>query len=235
MAHPDHGIDDLQEHLGHSFADPALLHQALTHKSALEVQQAIPQSYERLEFLGDRILGLVIADYLFAAHPAEKEGALARRLNALVSGQTCASVAREISLGQHIHSENGVGREPTQNLLADACEAVIAALYLDGGLDVARAFILTHWKSRLEGQVAASRDPKTSLQEWTQAKGLPIPDYDIVERTGPDHAPNFTVRVKIKGFPAAEASGSSKRKAQQRAAAGFFRQHNIKVEGTDFG
>lgn len=204
--------------LGYAFADPALLEEALTHRSAVG---RATDAYERLEFLGDRVLGLVIADMLMEAFPNENEGALARRLAALVREDTLAAVARDIGLGAEIRlgageSESG-GRE-NNALLADVCEAMIAAIYRDGGLEPARRFIETHWSARLAAESAPPQDAKSALQEWAQARALPLPSYRVVEREGPDHAPVFTVAVEVEGKPAATASGASKRIAEQAAA-----------------
>jgi len=204
--------------LGYAFADPALLEEALTHRSAAGRGSA---AYERLEFLGDRVLGLVVADMLMQAFPDENEGALARRLAALVREDTLAAVARDIGLGPKIHlgpgeAESG-GRE-NNALLADVCEAMIAAIYRDGGLEPARRFIQAHWSARLAAEPAPPQDAKSALQEWAQARGLSLPSYRVVEREGPDHAPVFTVAVEVSGKPSAVATGASKRVAEQAAA-----------------
>lgn len=204
--------------LGHKFADPSLLEEALTHRSAVGGRTI---GYERLEFLGDRVLGLVTADMLMDAFPEENEGALARRLAALVREETLAAVARDLGLGAEIHlgpgESEGGGRE-NDAILADACEAMIAAIYRDGGLEIARRFIETHWAGRLAAELEPPQDAKSTLQEWAQGRGLPLPVYRVVEREGPDHAPRFTVSVEVTGKPPASASGHSKRTAEQAAA-----------------
>lgn len=206
------------EALGYTFSSPALLDEALTHRSAAPRRS---EGYERLEFLGDRVLALVVTDMLLAAFPDEQEGALARRLAALVRQETLADVAREIGLGAHIRlsrSEADTGGRENNAILSDVCEAVIAAIYSDGGLDSVRPFIERHWAGRLAAAVAPPQDSKTALQEWAQGRGLPLPEYSVVSRKGPDHAPAFTVSVSVKGKPSAEGTGASKRAAEQIAA-----------------
>jgi len=210
--------------LGHEFARPELLERALTHASA--ASPAHPDN-ERLEFLGDRVLGLVIAEALFEADTEAAEGTLAPRLNALVRRETCAEVAREIGLGQVLRlgrSETMTGGRRKMALLANAMEAVIAAIHLDGGLDAARPVVLRLWAGRLERAGEAGRDAKTALQEWAQARGEPPPAYHETAREGPDHAPVFTVAVALAGGPAAEARARTKREAEQKAAAALLAQ-----------
>ena len=210
--------DNVAAALGYTFSNPRLLDEALTHRSVTPRRE---RGYERLEFLGDRVLGLVVADMLLAAFPDEEEGALARRLAALVRQETLADVARDIGLGPHIHlsrSEADSGSRENDAILSDVCEAVIAAIYIDGGLDCARPFIERHWAGRLAAAIAPPQDAKTALQEWAQGRGLPLPDYSIVAREGPDHAPQFTVSVSVEGKPVAEGTGASKRAAEQMAA-----------------
>lgn len=206
------------EALGYAFSTPALLDEALTHRSAAPRRA---EGYERLEFLGDRVLALVVTDMLLAAFPDEQEGALARRLAALVRQETLADVARDIGLGLHIRlsrSEADSGGRENNAILADVCEAVIAAIYSDGGLDSVRPFIEHHWAGRLAAAIAPPQDAKTALQEWAQGRGLPLPEYSVVSRKGPDHAPAFTVSVSVEGQTAAEGTGASKRAAEQIAA-----------------
>ncbi len=202
--------------LGHRFARPELLIEALTHPSmATEIHN------QRLEFLGDRVLGLVIAEALLARDPAADEGQLAPRLNALVRKETCAEVAAELDLGAALRmgrSETLSGGRRKTALLGDAMEAVIAAIYLDGGIEPARALILRHWEARIEAAPRQARDPKTALQEWAQARGLRPPAYDDLDRGGPDHAPVFLVAARLEDGRSAEGSAPSKRAAQQRAA-----------------
>lgn len=204
--------------LGHHFSDPSLLEEALTHRS---VEAADRQDYERLEFLGDRVLGLVVTEMLMNSFPDEREGSLARRLAALVRQETLAAVSREIGLGAHLRlsrgEADGGGRE-NEAILADVCEAVIAAIYRDAGLEAARRFIERHWQQRVVAADSPPQDAKTALQEWAQGRGLGLPGYVVVARSGPDHAPAFTVRVEIAGGPSAEGQGPSKRVAEQAAA-----------------
>ena len=209
-------MDAAGEDIGHRFSDPSLLREALTHASRKSVA-----SNERLEFLGDRVLGLVIAEALVERHPAESEGQLAPRLNALVSRETCTLIARRLDLGERIdmapaEAQNGGRRKPA--LLANAMEAVIAAIYLDAGLDAARAFVRGHCADLLDAQTVAPVDPKTALQEWAQARGRPLPAYETVGRSGPDHSPRFTVRVSLDTGESAEAVASSKRAGEREGA-----------------
>lgn len=213
------GLAALGEALGHRFADPGLLTQAVTHASLPGGGHS--GDYERLEFLGDRVLGLVVADLLYRRFPGEPEGALAKRFAALVSGDSLARVAASIGLGRHLRLSRGeeeTGGRANVGLLADCCEAVIGALYLDGGLAAAAAFIARHWQGLMEADLAPPQDPRTALQEWAQARGLPLPAYETVQEEGPPHDPTFVVRVAVAGFPAAEGSARSKRAAATAAA-----------------
>jgi len=213
------GLDTLQGQLGHTFSDTALIGRALTHTS---VDGGGPSgSYERLEFLGDRVLGLVVAELLLETFPDAAEGELAPRFNALVRRETVAKVARDIGVGQYLRL--GVGEDQTGGrnkiaILADVGESLIAAIYLDGGLKAASGFIRRKWSPILATQSEPPRDAKTILQEWSQARGLGLPEYRETDRTGPDHAPNFTLEVKVSGFAPAVGSGASKRDAEQAAA-----------------
>jgi ribonuclease-3 len=207
----------LDENLGYVFHDEALLRRALTHASA-----DAKISNERLEFLGDRVLGLVIAEKLHTLFPDDNEGALALKLNALVRQDACAKAAEAAQLGEHLilaNSEAGSGGRKKAMILAGACEAVIAALYLDGGMDPARAFIERYWTDQIAVLSDDMRDAKTALQEWAQArKGGGGPSYHLVHREGPDHAPRFVIEVRIKDMDPAQGQGSSKREAEQAAA-----------------
>ncbi len=210
--------------LDHEFADPALLRRALLHRSAAPTGDL---GYERLEFLGDRVLGLVVTDMLMAAFPAENEGALARRLAGLVRRETLAEAARGLGLGQYIRlsrSEEDCGGRDNDTILADVCEAIIGALYQDGGLEAARGFIQRHWAERLAAATEPPRDAKTALQEWAQGSGRPLPVYRMVGRTGPDHAPEFTVSVEVDGQAPEQGTGASKRLAEQAAAVGLLQR-----------
>lgn len=214
----DADLRELEEILGHRFARPKLLEHALTHGSIADKTQ---QTYERLEFLGDRVLGLVVADLLFHRFKREAEGALGKRFAALVSRTCLSEVAVNLGLGRFLRlspgeSESG-GRE-NPSLLADACEAVIAALYLDGGLDAARRFIEPIWTPLLEASPRPPQDPKTALQEWAQGRQLELPNYKVIDQSGPDHAPNFLVRVAVTGHEPETGEGKSKRMAERAAA-----------------
>jgi ribonuclease III len=231
--------------LGHAFARPELLTDALTHPSALSSpgRQARRRSrkaksgaglrggYERLEFLGDRVLGLVIADLLWRRFEHEPEGDLTRRLTNLVRRDALARVATTIGLDRHLllsPSEAAAGAARNPGILADVLEAVIAAIYLDGGFDAAVAFIERFWEPLLSEMEAPPSDPKTTLQEWAQGRKLPLPDYRLVATSGPDHAPQFTIAVQVKGHDEASATASSKRAAETGAAAVLLDRLNNK-------
>ena len=215
-------LASLEERIDHRFAEPALLERALTHASAVaESPRDATASYQRLEFLGDRVLALVIADMLLEAFPDADEGELARRLTALVRNESCAAVALEIGLGGWVRLGGGEvqsGGRKKAAILGDVCEAVIGALFLDGGLDAARRFIAARWRARMLNWHGPLRDAKTTLQEWVQGRGLAAPTYAIVERHGPDHAPRFRVAVAIEGMAKSLGEGPTKREAEQKAA-----------------
>jgi len=204
--------------LGYRFADPAHLSQAVTHAS---MSSANRDDNQRLEFLGDRVLGLVMAEALLSRDVTATEGQLAPRFNALVRKETCADVARQIDIGAVLRlgrSEMLSGGRRKQALLGDAIEAVIAAVYLDGGFDRARALVLRLWADRITSVEEDARDAKTALQEWAQARGLLPPEYVTVKRSGPDHAPVFTIAAELSTGKRAEATAGSKRNAEQSAA-----------------
>ncbi len=204
--------------LGHEFAHPDLLVQALTHSS---LSSGARQDYQRLEFLGDRVLGLVIADALLKDDPQATEGDLAPRLNALVRKETCAEVATEINLGTALmmgRSESQSGGRRKVALLGDAMEAVIAAVFLDEGFNAAQDVVLRLWRDRIKTAHEISADPKSELQEWAQARKMPPPTYAVVDRSGPDHEPVFVIEVQVKSGQKARAKATSKRAAQQAAA-----------------
>ena len=219
-------LTGLEKTLGHRFADPALLAEAITHRSALARDGSTPKyGNERLEFLGDRVLGLVVADMLLQSFPDESEGALARRHATLVRADSLAEVAADIELGQFLKlggGERAAGGAAKQTILSDGCEGVIGALYLDGGLEAAAAFIRKHWAKRLKADIRPPRDAKTALQEWAQGRGLPLPEYREVKRHGPAHAPHFVVEVGVKSGEAAQGQGANKRAAEQAAAAALL-------------
>lgn len=199
-----------------SFCNPRLYDLAMTHRGV-----HAECNNQRMEFLGDRVLGLVVADMLCAAFPDDREGDLAKRHAALVCGDTLAEIARDIGLGDEMilaESEIGTGGRENISNLEDACEALIGALYIDQGLEAARAFIITHWTPLMEQATTPPKDAKTALQEWAQAQSLPLPDYHEVDRDGPAHAPEFTIEVWVEGYPPAQAKAFSKRSAEQLAA-----------------
>lgn len=206
----------LDEKLGHTFHDPALLKRALTHASADAFF-----SNERLEFLGDRVLGLIVAEKLHGLYPQDPEGALALKFNALARGEACAKVAQAAGLADHVimanSEKNAVRGKPA--ILSGVCEAVIAALYLDGGMVAARRFVERYWS--FDNLSHDMRDAKTRLQEWAQGRGKDsaAPVYAIKEQSGPDHAPHFVIEVRLPGFDAVTGEGGSKRAAEQDAAA----------------
>ncbi|MEQ8356765.1 MAG: ribonuclease III [Kiloniellaceae bacterium] len=221
QAAEDEALTRLQDRLGHHFAKPALLQRAVTHPSVSADRSNRSGDYERLEFLGDRVLGLVIAEMLFDRFPREAEGLLARRLAKLVGKETLASVAADLDLGSVMRFSMGEDEKQGRtnpSLLSDACEAVIAALYLDGDLSVARKFIVGAWQRRVEEDRVAPSDAKTELQEWAQGLGLPLPSYNEIDRAGPPHDPVFTISVAVEGHPAQLGKGRSKRIAEQEAA-----------------
>ncbi|MES2666369.1 MAG: ribonuclease III [Pseudomonadota bacterium] len=204
--------------IGHSFRTPELLLRAVTHAS---ISSATRPDNQRLEFLGDRVLGLVMAEALLSADTKAPEGQLAPRFNAMVRKETCADVARETGLGEVLklgRSEMMSGGRRKEALLGDAMEALIAAVYLDGGFDAARALILRLWRGRIGAVDADARDPKTALQEWAQARAMPPPTYAETGRAGPDHQPIFTVEVRLENGEAESARAGSKRLAEQQAA-----------------
>lgn len=216
MVFPD--ADRLARQLSHRFQDAGLLECALTHSSYGEGGA----NYERLEFLGDRVLGLVVADMLYRHFPAEPEGALAKRLTALVQQAALVRVATALSLQDCLRlspGEKKTGGPQKETILADAVEALIGALYLDGGLSAARDFIELHWRGMLDMQAAPPQDPKTQLQEWAQARGLPLPEYALVGQEGAAHNPRFTIAARLQGRPECRATAASKRLAEKEAAA----------------
>ena len=217
--------EKLQARLGYRFADPDLLDRALTHSSALSPAKRIERSYQRLEFLGDRVLGLVVADMLYRRLPKANEGELSRSLNTLVRKETCAIIARRLDLGAEMNlgtSEARTGGAEKEAILGDVAEAVIGAIYCDGGLGKAYEFVERLFGDQLAEGNADRADAKTTLQEWAQARGLEPPTYTQTERTGPDHAPEFTIAVAVGTFPSLSATGPSKKIAEHKAAEAFL-------------
>jgi ribonuclease-3 len=230
------GDGSLEERIGYRFSDLALLNSALSHISALKGSRNRAGSYQRLEFLGDHVLGLVISDMLFRAFPKADEGELSRRLADLVRKETCAEIARAIDLGAAIRlgsSEVNAGGRKRPAILADVCEALIGAVYLDGGYAAAEAMVGRLWEARMRTTAQPLRDPKTVLQEWAQARGLPTPAYREVARSGPDHNPEFRVAVQLPQLAPAEGSGRSKRAAEQAAAAAMMAREGVKPDRRD--
>lgn len=220
----------LSERLGYVFQDRALLERALTHGSALSGRVTHLDTYQRLEFLGDRVLGLTIAEMLIETYPHAEEGELSRRLNQLVRKETCADVARDLDFGPFLRmgeSESRSGGRTKKAVLGDVCEAVIGALYLDGGHDVAARFVRTHWAERMQAQKVARRDAKTALQEWAQARKAGTPVYAMMARTGPDHAPIFTIEVRVEGVAPCQAQGASKKIAEHEAATAMLVREQV--------
>jgi ribonuclease III len=223
-------LEALEQRIGHQFKDRGLLREALTHGSALDGQKK-KRSYDRLEFFGDRVLGLIVAERLLAEHQSEEEGELAPRYNALVNKHACARAARAADLGAAVilsPSEEQSGGRGKEAILGDICESVIAALYLDGGMDAARAFIAKFWGDAFDDAKTAPRDAKTVLQEWTaaQKRGL---SYAVIDQSGPEHAPHFVIEARVDGFDPARGEGGSKRDAQRAAAAAFLKQRGVNV------
>jgi ribonuclease III len=232
--------EDLAQAIGYAFIRPELVTEALTHPSALAAEhdrsrrrrKFFHRGYERLEFLGDRVLGLIIADLLWRRFENEPEGHLTRRLTHLVRREALARVAAAIGLGEHLalsRAEAAAGAAGNPGILADACEALIAAIFLDGGLDAATAFVRRFWEPLVGEMEAPPRDPKTELQEWAQARGLALPAYQLIGTSGPDHAPLFTVAASVAGHDRATATASSKRAAEARAAATLLERLTVET------
>ncbi len=215
-AHNKDQLEALQNVIGYTFGDLHWLERAMTHSSTAE-----DYNYERLEFLGDRVLGLVMAQALFETFPKEREGGLAKRHAALVQGRTLAVIATLNHLGDYIilsEAERKAGGAENENILADILESLIGAIFIDGGYDPARDFILRFWGDNIETLTEAPMDPKTELQEWVQAQSLPLPAYEMIDKQGPDHAPLFTIELRIDGQDPLTAEGPSRRQAEKTAA-----------------
>lgn len=222
-------LSALEDKIGYHFSDRSWLERALTHISALKTG-VHADTYQRLEFLGDHVLGLAISDLLFRAFPGASEGQLSRRLSDLVRAETCAEVARTLDLGPWIRlgpSEVRSGGRKRASVLADVCESLIGAVFLDGGYEPARDFVERFWRERMMTKRQPPLDPKTTLQEWAQAQGLPGPIYREIARTGPHHRPEFRISVELADRAPAEGLGRSKRAAEQAAAAAMLTRENI--------
>lgn len=212
-------MKNLEEVLSYSFKNPRLLQQALTHPSALPSGQGV--DFERLEFLGDRVLGLIVAAWLFEEFPHEKEGDLAKRLTGLVRKETLVDVAKFIDLDHFMvmkRERSSSENKRLDTLLSDGCEALIGALYLDGGLEIAHSFIHQYWDDLFKETAEPPRDSKSILQEWVQGQGKPHPEYVVLAASGPAHAPRFVVEVQVDGIDPTQGEGSSKRLAEKAAA-----------------
>jgi ribonuclease-3 len=224
-------ISDLERRIGHVFADRALLDQALTHASVGD-KRPDALNNERLEFFGDRVLNLVVAEELLKRMPAAREGDLSRAFHTLVNLETCAEVARDIGLPDALRMGGGSGKtgaRKSDRVLGDACEALIAALYMEGGLEAARRFVLAHWEAAF-GAVGepAKRNPKVVLQEWAFGRGLPGPRYTVLEQTGPSHKPRFRLQVEVEGFEPSEGEGGSIREAERVVAEQMLAKIGVK-------
>ncbi len=230
MARAKPGISDLEEAIGHRFSDRGLAERALTHVSALSGSPPDGPHYQRFEFLGDRVLGLAVAHMLFRAFPQATEGELSRRLAHLVRRETCAEVAAGWSVSRHVilgAGERQSGLRKKEALLADVCEALIAAVYLDAGFPAAVDVVERAFGGKMDEPGRSVRDAKSSLQEWAMGRGLPAPRYDEVARSGPDHAPLFRIAAVVQGFEPIEAEGRSKRMAEQAAAQAFLQREGV--------
>ena len=220
----------IETRIGHKFADATLLATALTHVSALKPSRKRGDSYQRLEFLGDHVLGLIVSDMLYRAFPNADEGELSKRLADLVRKESCADVAKSLGLVDDIKL-GAVGATAgvrlRKSVLGDICEAVIGAVFLDGGYQAAAEFVERNWTERMHKLRRPLRDPKTTLQEWAQGKGLPTPVYREIERTGPHHDPQFRIAVELPGLAAAEGVGGSKRVAEKAAASAMIAREGV--------
>ena len=227
---------EIETRIGHVFANPQLLTTAFTHVSALKSQRSRAESYQRLEFLGDHVLGLVVSDMLYRAFPQADEGELSKRLAELVRKETCADVARALGLLDGIKLGAvgaGAGARLRKSVLGDICEAVIGAVFLDGGYPAAESFVQRNWLERMRKPTRPIRDSKTVLQEWAQGKGLPTPVYREVERSGPHHDPQFRVAVDLPGLAPAEGVGGSKRAAEKIAASVMLAREGVSSGNND--
>lgn len=212
----------LQDKIGYRFKRADLLQLALTHSS-----RDNEDNNERIEFLGDRVLNLVMAQALYETFPDESEGNLAKRHSALVQGRMLAVIGSSIDLGRFIilsESERHSGGAENENIVSDAMEALLGAVFLDGGLESAQKIITTLWGDNIRNLTEAHQDPKTELQEWVQARGLVLPEYEIIDKSGPDHAPLFVIEVRVEGFDPIQAEGASRRQGEKVAAGLMLRK-----------
>lgn len=226
---------ELEEALGYTFTSSQLLTLALTHSSLAKSRADRDQTNQRLEFLGDRVLGLVVAGMIYETFPDEEEGAMARRHTALVRKEALARIAKDLALGKYIlmaTSEEDSGGRDNEALLADTCEAIIAALFMDGGLGTAETFIRAHWSALMSQDLTPPKDAKTTLQEYVQSRGMNLPKYRESHREGPPHDPVFTIEVIIDSGEVMTGMGGSKRQAEQVAASAMLEHLNISEKDT---
>ncbi|MBP2303013.1 ribonuclease III [Azospirillum picis] len=233
-------VAELAQALGHQFANLSLLRDAVTHPSLMGLERAGRKShngpgiaYERLEFLGDRVVGLVVAQWLLERYPTEREGALAKRHAALVRRESLGRVADAIGLGAYLRlspAEAQGGGRSNRTILGDACEAVLGAMYLDGGLEPVTRFVRQALAGEIDKATPPPLDSKTTLQEWAQGRGKPLPQYELIERSGPAHEPQFVVAVHVAGMEPVTGTGSSKRIAEKKAASALLRQVGVQVD-----
>ena len=215
-------FSELEKIIEYKFDDIHWLERALTHSSTND-----PYNYQRLEFLGDRVLGLVIAGALFLEFKGENEGGLAKRHTALVQGSTCAIIGQTINISDYIifsESERLAGGGSNENIIGDVMESLLGAIYIDGGYDAVQKVILKLWGDNIKTLEQAPQDPKTELQEWVQARGLELPAYEVVDRKGPDHAPVFMIELKVDGQKTVSAEGASRRQSEKNAACLMLKQ-----------
>ncbi len=227
-------FSELEKSLGHRFKEQELIARALTHSSTRGTGSR--SDNETLEFLGDRVLGLAVAKALIAAYPGATEGDLARRFNQLVKREACATVGRSIELGRYLilsDSEASSGGRDKDTILADAVEALLAAVFVDAGYDKASAVVVRLWEAALSVPSPAAADPKSALQEWAQGRGMPLPRYVEISRSGPDHAPRFVSEVRITGLKPAQGGGASKRAAEQAAASAMLAREGVSAGEVD--
>jgi ribonuclease-3 len=232
----DRQADDIESAIGYRFKSRRLMNEALTHSSATRRGHREPRTNERLEFLGDRVLGLTVAELLMRRYPDDPEGALSARISVLVSEPVLAEVARSLDLGRWLtvaRSEEEGGGRAKPGILADAVEAMIGGIFLDGGWEPAAAFVRHHFAPRLETMAVPPRDAKSLLQEWSQARGLGLPAYELMQAVGPAHAPTFHVAVSIPGYETVTARAPSKRAAEQAAAEVLLDRLSEAVGGRD--
>lgn len=220
-------MEQLQKQLGYHFSEPALLVQALTHPSTAQKMAGVAYNNQRLEFLGDAVLGMMVADMLFTLYPDESEGDLSRRLVSLVNGSVLAEVAQQLGLGEQLKlsvSEADAGGRALASNLEDACEALLGAVYLDGGIEAVKPIIERFWMPLAKQNRTPPKDPKTALQEWAQGRGYPLPQYSVVGETGLSHAPEFTIEVSVISGQTARAVAGSKKQAERLAAESLLKQ-----------